>query len=170
MPDATARLSGALAVLVLTAAACGGASGPLAVTDVWSRASAPGQETGVVYFEISGGGVDDVLLGVTVPSAIAAGAALHETVASDSTATTMSHDMGGSTMAGHDMGDMGGGMTMRAVSRVPIDAGTTVVFEPGGYHVMLLGLVEPLVAGTSFEVTLTLENAGEIVVVAEVRE
>ncbi|HAX81851.1 MAG TPA: hypothetical protein DCY40_04710 [Actinobacteria bacterium] len=73
-------------------------------------------------------------------------------------------------MAGHDMGDMGDGMTMQAVSRVPIGAGATVVFEPGGYHVMLLGLVEPLVAGASFEVTLTFESAGEIVVVAEVRE
>jgi copper(I)-binding protein len=159
-----------VAILGLVAATCGGDAEPLAVSDVWSRASAAGQDTGVVYFEITGGPMADALVGVSVSTEIAAGAALHETVAADGTDTTMSHDMGGSTMAGHDMGDMGGGMTMRAVSTVAIDAGGRVTFEPGGYHVMLLGLVEPLVVGDTFEVTLSFVNAGDVVVVAEVRE
>ncbi|OFW65058.1 MAG: hypothetical protein A2135_10285 [Actinobacteria bacterium RBG_16_67_15] len=170
MRDRTMGLSAALVAVVITVAACGGEAGPLAVTEVWSRATASAQDTGVLYFEISGGPSDDSLLGVAVPTDIAAGAALHETVAVDTTATTMAHDMGGTTMAGHDMGDMGGGMTMRTVSSVTIAAGTRVVFEPGGYHVMMLGLVEPLVAGQTFEVTLTFAEAGEVVVVAEVRE
>lgn len=164
-------LRGAILVcLVVALGACGGDAGPLAVSDAWSRASASGQDTGVIYFEITGGPSDDALIGIAVPNEIAAGAALHETVAADATATTMVHDMGGTTLAGHDMGDMGGGMTMRAVSAVQVGAGDTVVFEPGGYHVMLLGLAEPLVAGASFEATLTFEVAGDIVVLVEVRE
>jgi copper(I)-binding protein len=136
------------------------------VEEAWSRATAT--DTGVVYFSIRGGAEDDALIGVTVPTVVAAGAALHETVAA--TGTTMSHDMGGTTMAGHDMGDMGGGMTMRAVASVAVGAGDTVTFEPGGFHVMMLGLAEPLAAGDSFEVTLRFEKAGDIVVTVEVRE
>jgi periplasmic copper chaperone A len=181
MRDRTMGLSAALAAVVITVAACGGEAGPLTVTEVWSRATASAQDTGVLYFEISGGPSDDSLIGVSVPTEIAAGAALHETVAVDTTATTMAghelggttmagHEMGGTTMAGHDMGDVGGGLTMRTVGSVAVAAEATVVFEPGGYHVMMLGLVEPLVAGQTFEVTLTFAEAGEVVVVAEVRE
>lgn len=156
-------------LLVASLAACGDdASGPLTVGDVWSRATAGTQDTGVVYFTIEGGAEDDALTGVSVPVSVAAGAALHETVAADDGG--MDHDMGGSTMAGHDMGGMGGGMTMRAVAEVPVPAGDTVVFEPGGYHVMMLGLARPLVAGETFEATLRFAVAGEVTVVVEVRE
>jgi hypothetical protein len=163
-----------VAALVLIVAACGADSGPLAVDDAWSRATAG--DTGVVYFSIRGGGEADALVGVTVPEAVAVGAALHQTVAA--VATTMAgHEMGGTTMAGHEMGgttmpghEMGGGMTMQLVSSVPVEAGDVVTFEPGGYHVMLLGLVEPLVAGDRFEVTLRFEKAGDVVVRVEVRE
>lgn len=172
MRDARRPLAAAVVALTLVFAACcdGAASGPVAVTDAWSRASATSQLIGVVYFDVAGGESGDTLLSAAVSLDIATSAQIHETVAVD-TSTTMSHDMGGSTMGGHDMGDMGGGaMTMQQVSSVAIAAGETVAFEPGGYHVMLMGLIEPLQVGQTFEVTLTFENAGEIVVIAEVRE
>jgi copper(I)-binding protein len=162
----------ATAALVLAVAACGdddAEHGTVTVSDVWSRASAATQAAGVVYFDITAGESGDALVGAAVSSEIAASAELHETVAVDSTTTSMSHDMGGSTMAGHDMGDMGGAMAMQPVSSVHVGAGETVSFEPGGYHVMLMGLTAPLIPGQTFEVTLTFEHAGEVVVVAEVR-
>lgn len=163
----------AAAVLILAVAACGGDDanhGSVTVTDAWSRASASSVLIGVVYFEATAGDSGDTLIGARISSDIATSAELHQTVSADVTDTTMSHDMGGTTMAGHDMGDMGGAMTMEPVAAVHIAAGETVTFEPGGYHVMLMGLIEPLVAGETFEVTLVFEHAGEVVVTAEVRE
>jgi len=58
---------------------------------------------------------------------------------------------------------------MRAVDRLEIPAGETVSLEPGGYHIMLLDLASPLEEGSTVELTLTFENAGELVVTAEVR-
>ena len=47
---------------------------------------------------------------------------------------------------------------------LPIPAGETVVLEPGGYHIMLIGLTESLIAGEDYEITLTFENAGDVTV------
>ena len=52
-----------------------------------------------------------------------------------------------------------GQMSMTPVDFVPVPAGGTAVLEPGGYHVMLIGLVEPLEVGASIDVTLTFERA-----------
>ncbi len=43
-------------------------------------------------------------------------------------------------------------------------AGAMIPFERGGYHVMFLGVTEPLSDGQVFPVTLVFENAGDIVV------
>lgn len=61
-------------------------------------------------------------------------------------------------------------MQMRPLSEVPIPAGGSVVFEPGGLHMMVLGVAEPLAVGERFAVTLRFERAGNILVEAEVRE
>lgn len=83
-------------------------------------------------------------------------------------------EMGGTgqdeDMEGTDGGDTGGMMTMRPVEEIPIPAGATAVLQPGGYHVMLLDLVEPLVAGDTLEITLTFATAGDVVVEAEIRD
>ena len=139
-----------------------------------------------VYFQLTGGSEDDALLAASVPTEVAATAEVHETVAADdgamddgamgeggmgeggmdSTTTTTGGGMDGSPST-----TMGGGMmTMREVDRIEVPAGETVVFEPGGYHVMLLDLAEPLEVGDTVEVTLTFERAGDVVVTAEVRE
>jgi periplasmic copper chaperone A len=47
---------------------------------------------------------------------------------------------------------------MKAVDFVALPAGKRVELQPGGYHVMLLGLVRPLGAGDSVALTLTLED------------
>lgn len=65
---------------------------------------------------------------------------------------------------------MEGGMArMRRVTDIPIPAGGTVRLAPGALHVMLMGVQEPLAAGTSVEILLRFERAGEIRVMATVR-
>lgn len=60
-------------------------------------------------------------------------------------------------------------MKMRALERLDIKAGQTVVMKPGsGVHLMLMGLKKPLVVGETVAVTLNFRNAGKVDVTAEV--
>jgi copper(I)-binding protein len=58
---------------------------------------------------------------------------------------------------------------MRAVPSVSIPAGKTVTFAPGGYHIMLTGLKQPLIAGQSFPLTVTFAHAGPVTVEVKVQ-
>lgn len=164
---------GALLLAIIVAIAlvgCGGSkeTGP-EVSDPWARTLASSQMMGAAYMTIGGGSEDDKLVAVSAPAEIAAEAQIHETVAADE-----GSGMDGSEMEEGAMGDddaqMGGEMTMRQVSSIDIPAGETVMLEPGGYHVMLMDLAEPLVEGTTFELTLTFEQAGEQTVMVTVRD
>ena len=54
----------------------------------------------------------------------------------------------------------GGVMRMRPVAGgLVVAPGQTVKLEPGGYHVMLIGLKRPLKAGEPITATLTFQNA-----------
>jgi copper(I)-binding protein len=46
----------------------------------------------------------------------------------------------------------------------------TVKFEPGGLHIMLVGLAHPLASGSDFPLTLRFEKAGELTVRVRVAE
>lgn len=63
----------------------------------------------------------------------------------------------------------GGVMRMRPVTAIDIPAGGSAELKPGGLHVMLLGLKAPLVAGSSFPLTLTFEKAAAVIVTVTVR-
>jgi copper(I)-binding protein len=56
----------------------------------------------------------------------------------------------------------GDAMRMRAVENIPVPAHGQTALEPGGYHVMLIGLKQTLKEGTSFPLTLTFEKAGTV--------
>jgi copper(I)-binding protein len=60
-------------------------------------------------------------------------------------------------------------MRMRPVADIPIPAGQTVRLRPGGLHVMLIGLKEPLRQGTTVPLTLRFERAGETTVQLEIQ-
>ena len=47
-------------------------------------------------------------------------------------------------------------------SGVALDAGTAVTFTPGGMHVMLVDLVQPLAVDETFEITLDFARADPI--------
>lgn len=74
----------------------------------------------------------------------------------------------------HEMRMEGDVMRMRAVQRIALPAGRKVELKPGGYHVMLLDLKQPLAKGDMVPLTLRIEGTGKkmtaIEVQAEVRD
>jgi copper(I)-binding protein len=61
----------------------------------------------------------------------------------------------------HETSTEGGVMRMRELEGgLKLKAGETVVFKPGGKHVMFLGLVRPLAIGDKVPATLVFEKAG----------
>ncbi len=62
-----------------------------------------------------------------------------------------------------------GVMRMRRVEKLKVPAGETVTLEPGGLHVMLIGLKQPLEPGDTLDLTLIFEDGSRIPVQAPVR-
>lgn len=59
--------------------------------------------------------------------------------------------------------------TMVHLENVPIAAGETVAFAPGGLHIMFMGLNgDPFEGGETVPATLVFENAGEVEIVFNV--
>jgi periplasmic copper chaperone A len=56
----------------------------------------------------------------------------------------------------------GGVAKMRPVEAIEVAPGTPTVLEPGGLHLMLVGLTEKLEDGGTIPLTLVFETAGEI--------
>jgi copper(I)-binding protein len=55
-------------------------------------------------------------------------------------------------------------------SEIIVPAGERVVLEPGGVHVMCIGLQQPLLMGREVPLTLEFDVAGTMVVGAEIRQ
>ena len=74
----------------------------------------------------------------------------------------------------HEMKMDGGTMKMRAIPRLDVPAGKPVSLAPGGYHVMLMDLKQPLKKGDTVPLTLQVENKDKkietIELKAEVRD
>jgi len=110
---------------------------------LFARASAtPTAEAGAAYVSLMAHGEADRLLGVSSPAAKMA--ALHKTVEAD------------------------GVMKMEHVEALDIPADGMLEMKPGGYHIMLMGLTQPLKEGDEIEITLTFEKAGEVKLKAKV--
>jgi copper(I)-binding protein len=119
-------------------------AGTLQVNDAWSRPTPPGIRVGVVYLSIkNSGAVGDRLLAASSP--LAAKVRFHQSTQSNRV------------------------MTMRAVDFIECPAGATVKVSPGGLHIMLLGLKDSLVLGSSFPVTLQFRDAGDVSVKVSVQ-
>jgi copper(I)-binding protein len=181
----------ALAVSTAVLAGCGG-SDEVEVSDAWARTSPMLQKAGAIYMTIESDQADR-LTAASVPSSVAARTELHETTMAKmgaTGATGATGDMADSNGADEESGgmksedgesmphggmtgasgeSMAGAMTMKPVDGIDLPAGEPVQLKPGGYHVMLLDLAQPLEAGQQIEVTLTFEKAGKQTVTAEVR-
>lgn len=64
----------------------------------------------------------------------------------------------------------GEAMRMRPVEAIALPAGGEARLEPGGHHIMLIGLKQPLKEGMHFPLTLTFEKAGRITVEVPVQK
>ncbi|MCD8514769.1 MAG: copper chaperone PCu(A)C [Burkholderiaceae bacterium] len=53
-------------------------------------------------------------------------------------------------------------MRMRQIPGLDLAAGQTVELKPGGYHVMLMDLKQPLQAGQQVPITLVFEDANQL--------
>ncbi len=184
-----ALLAGAAALATTTlapgAAAASSATSPK-ITDAWARTSPAGATMGAAYMVITSPR-GDRLISASVPKTVAAKTEIHETVMAG--ATTMpgrsSTTMTPTTMTPTTMGSMGSGatattmgampgmsgaMTMRPVSGIDLPARTAVALKPGGNHVMLVDLAQPLKVGTSIRMTLRFRTAGAMTIQVPVKE
>jgi copper(I)-binding protein len=55
-------------------------------------------------------------------------------------------------------------MRMRPVNDIPVPANGEVTLQPGGLHLMLIGLTRPMNDGQTIPVTLRFERAGEVTI------
>jgi periplasmic copper chaperone A len=168
----------AVAMGVAVMGACGGddagtssAGGTgVSISGAWARTSPSAVTNGAAYVTITAED-GDVLTGASVDASVAAVAEVHETVMAGG---GDSHSgMSDTTMAGMSDTTMAGGMgamTMQEIPELVIPAGEAVMMKPGGYHIMLMELVEPLELGSTFTLTLTFENAGDVEVEVPVRD
>ncbi len=62
-----------------------------------------------------------------------------------------------------------GVMQMRPVPGIDVPASGEVELQPGGFHVMMIGLNDDLKEGEMVDITLTFENAGEQTISVPVR-
>ena len=58
----------------------------------------------------------------------------------------------------HEMVMQGDVMAMRAIEALELPAGKAVELKPGGHHLMLMGIEQPLKAGETVPLTLTIEG------------
>jgi periplasmic copper chaperone A len=121
------------ALVVLAAGAVSAQTGRLQVENAWARATPGKSDAGAAYVTIQSPSPDRL---VAASTPVAKEAQLH----------TM--EMSGMVMK------------MRPISGVDIPAGQPVTLAPGGKHIMLMGLKNPLKVGQSFPLTLTFAKAG----------
>jgi hypothetical protein len=137
----------ALAITLFTASARAEdvKAGDLVISQAWSRATPSGAKIAGGYLTIENKGASaDRLVG------------------------------GGGDIAGrvemHEMAMDNGVMKMRPLDKgLTIEPGKTVKFAPGGYHLMLMDIKQPLKQGDKVPVTLEFEKAGKVTVSLDVQ-
>lgn len=102
------------------------------VVEPYARATAPGQMNSAAFMQLTNKGDATRLTGAS--SSAAEVVELH----------THQHDQGV--------------MRMRQVEAIDLPANETTTLAPGGLHIMLIGLPQPLAAGSSIELNLEFED------------
>lgn len=116
---------------------------PLWTSPAWARATPPGVSVAAVYVNVTNAGPSaDTLLSASSP--VAARVELHQSTVED------------------------GMSRMRPVDGLELPPGKVLKIEPGGLHLMLTGLAQPLVAGTPLLLTLQFRKAGAITLQVDV--
>ena len=131
------------ALVGFAASAC---AGDIAIVHPWARATPAGAKVGAGYVTLqNNGGAADRLVSAT------ADVADHVEI--------------------HEMSMDGGVMKMRQLpAGLDLPAGKSVELKPGGYHLMLMGLKQPLTTGATVKATMTFEKAGAVPVEMKVEQ
>jgi len=135
-----------LAALLAIAAFVGPAAAQgIAIEGPWARASAGQAKTGAAYLVMTNlGDAPERLVKVETPAA--ASAELHAHVNDN------------------------GVMRMRPITAIEVSPGEPSVLQPGGLHIMLIDLKEPLKQGEKFPLTLTFESGKTATVQVAIRQ
>lgn len=124
-----------LALITALAAPAAATAAGLTVSNAWSRPATGANGAGFMTLTNKGPKADQL---TAASSPVAARVEVH--------ATTLS----------------GGMASMEKLASVPVPAGGAVAFQPGGRHLMLMGLKRPLKAGDRFPVTLTFASGAKV--------
>jgi copper(I)-binding protein len=135
----------------------------LNLSRAWVREASAMQSSTGAYLVVTNTSARATAL-VAVKTPAAARADVHET------SMTARAPMPGMDGERGDVPAMGSAdmMSMRKVERLVVPAHGTVALKPGGYHVMLFGLVNPLHVGDTITLTLTFEGGASKTVTAKV--
>jgi len=106
-------------------------SQPVQVQGAWVRATVAGQKSAGAFMRITARSATR-LVGVSSPVA--------------------------GVVEVHEMKMNGDIMTMRVAPSIELPAGKALDLKPGGYHVMLMDLKQPLLAGSTVPLTLKFRN------------
>jgi copper(I)-binding protein len=131
VPKIAPRLRFTAVAALATLLASGAAVAQVAVADAWVRGTVVGQRSTGAFMTLTAP-ADAALVGAASPAA--------------------------KIVEIHQMTMEGGVAKMRAVPRIELPAGKRVALEPGGYHVMLMALQQPLKEGETVRITLTFEQ------------
>jgi periplasmic copper chaperone A len=133
--------AGLVALLCFAHSTNASAAAAIAVKDAWARATPPGSTVGVVYALILAEQADEL---VSASTDAAERAEVHASMSE------------------------GGTMKMRPMASVALPANKLVQLQPGGLHMMLIGLHKPLQAGTAFTITLRFRSSQPLTVPVKV--
>ncbi len=117
---------------------------PLVVQDAWVRATPPGADIAAAYMTLRNAGTTPITV-TGVESPIAGHAMIHETKVE------------------------GGQSKMRPHEQLAIAPGATVKLQPGGLHVMMHDLKQPLTVGEKVPLVIQLSGGGTVEATATVR-
>ena len=131
------------ALMMLAACSAWAQSPTLVARDAWTRQT-PGSDVAAVYLTLQNP-TKQLITVVSIASSAASMAMIHETRTE------------------------GGISKMRAHEQLVIAPGETIKFEPGGLHVMLHGLSQPLAVGQNIPLVIQLADGTKVSVAAVVR-
>lgn len=134
------------ASLSATVAAAGEASlGDLSISGAWARATPPWPVATLGFLTVANAGKEDRLVAVAAP--VAGQSVLHRVVLENGQAIMLPQTEG-----------------------IPVAGGRTLDFASAGFHLMFIGLKQPLDDGTTMPVELTFEKAGKVTVAFDIRK
>lgn len=114
------------------------------LSNAWTRATPKSATSAAIYLSFKNNSSTPMHI-TAVETPVAARAEIHETTMADGIAQ------------------------MRPVKDMALPANSSIAFAPGGTHIMLTGLAQPLKAGDSFPVTLTFDSGEQMKVSVKVQ-